>query len=128
MMMMDIKNYYLGTPLARYEYMCIPLKYFPRDIIEKYNLEAMVMDGWMDGWMCIHRNNKGNVCFARSGIISQSAVTNMIYTSWLFPCTSHSWYIVTQNTASGIFSHCGRLRREICGLGQHTSLAQCIAA
>jgi hypothetical protein len=29
MMMMDIKNYYLGTPLPRYEYMLLPLSIIP---------------------------------------------------------------------------------------------------
>jgi hypothetical protein len=29
MMMMDIKNYYLGTPLPRYEYMRMLLSRFP---------------------------------------------------------------------------------------------------
>jgi hypothetical protein len=35
MMMMDIKNYYLQTPLPRYEYMIIPFSIIPDDIITK---------------------------------------------------------------------------------------------
>jgi hypothetical protein len=35
MMMMDIKNYYLGTPMSRFEYMKMPLSGFPEDIIQK---------------------------------------------------------------------------------------------
>jgi hypothetical protein len=35
MMMMDIKNYYLGTPLPRYEYMRMLLSRFPEEIVEK---------------------------------------------------------------------------------------------
>jgi hypothetical protein len=38
MMMMDIKNYYLGTPLPRFEYMKMVLSRFPEEIIQKYNL------------------------------------------------------------------------------------------
>jgi hypothetical protein len=38
MNMMDIKNYFMNTPLPIYEYMRMPLKRFPLDIIEKYNL------------------------------------------------------------------------------------------
>jgi hypothetical protein len=34
MTMMDIKNYYLGTPL-------------PREIVNKYNLKALAIDGWV---------------------------------------------------------------------------------
>jgi hypothetical protein len=33
MMMMDIKNYYLGTPLPRFEYMKMLLSCFPEEII-----------------------------------------------------------------------------------------------
>jgi hypothetical protein len=47
MMMMDIKNYYLGTPLPRFEYMNIMLSRFPEEIIQKYNLNAIAVDGWV---------------------------------------------------------------------------------
>jgi hypothetical protein len=38
MMMMGIKNYYIGTPLPRFEYMKMLLSRFPEEIIQKYNL------------------------------------------------------------------------------------------
>jgi hypothetical protein len=47
MMMMDIKNYYLGTPLPRFEYMRMLLSRFPEEIVEKYNLGALAIDGWV---------------------------------------------------------------------------------
>jgi hypothetical protein len=47
MMMMDIKNYYLGTPLPRFEYMRMLLSRFPEEIIQKYNLKALAVDGWV---------------------------------------------------------------------------------
>jgi hypothetical protein len=47
MMMMDIKNYYLGTPLPRFEYMKMLLSRFPEEIIQKYNLNALAVDGWV---------------------------------------------------------------------------------
>jgi hypothetical protein len=47
MMMMDIKNYYLGTPLPRYEYMRLPLSIIPDEIITKYNLQAISVGGWV---------------------------------------------------------------------------------
>jgi hypothetical protein len=47
MMMMDIKNYYLGTPLPRYEYMRLPLSIIPDEITNKYNLQAISMGGWV---------------------------------------------------------------------------------
>jgi hypothetical protein len=47
MTMMDIKNYYLGTPLPRFEYMKMPLSRFPEEIVQKYNLDALSVDGWV---------------------------------------------------------------------------------
>ena len=34
-MTMDIKNYYYGTPMARYEYMRIPMDLIPDEIIKQ---------------------------------------------------------------------------------------------
>jgi hypothetical protein len=42
MMMMDIKNYYLGTPLPRFEYMKMLLSHFPEEIVQKYNLMMFI--------------------------------------------------------------------------------------
>jgi hypothetical protein len=47
MMMMDIKNYYLGTPLPRLEYMKMVLSHFPEEITQQYNLNALAVDGWV---------------------------------------------------------------------------------
>jgi hypothetical protein len=47
MMMMDIKNYYLGTPLPRFEYMKMLISRFPDEIIQKYNLNTLAVDGWV---------------------------------------------------------------------------------
>jgi hypothetical protein len=47
MMMMDINNYYLGTPVPRFEYMKMPLSRFPEEIVQKYNLNALAVDGWV---------------------------------------------------------------------------------
>jgi hypothetical protein len=34
------KNYYVGTPLSRFEYMKIFLSRIPEEIVDKYNLGA----------------------------------------------------------------------------------------
>jgi hypothetical protein len=47
MKIMDIKNYYLGTPLPRFECMTMLLSRFPEEIIQKYNLNALAIDGWI---------------------------------------------------------------------------------
>jgi hypothetical protein len=38
MIMMDIKNYYPGTPLPRYEYTRMLLSRFPEEIVDTYSL------------------------------------------------------------------------------------------
>jgi hypothetical protein len=47
MMMMDIKKNYLGTPLPTYEYMRLPISIFPDEIIKKYHLKSLAVDGWV---------------------------------------------------------------------------------
>jgi hypothetical protein len=47
MMMMDIKNYYFGTPLPRYEYTRLPLAIIPDEVIQKYNLTDKAVEGWV---------------------------------------------------------------------------------
>jgi hypothetical protein len=47
MMMMDIKNYYIGIPLPRFEYMKMLISLFPDEIIQRYNLNALAVDGWV---------------------------------------------------------------------------------
>jgi hypothetical protein len=47
MMMMDIKKYYLDTLLQRFEYMKMLLSRFPEEIIQKYNINALAVDGWV---------------------------------------------------------------------------------
>jgi hypothetical protein len=47
MMMMDIKNYYMDTHLPRYEYMRMLLSRFPEEIVNKYNLKELAVDGWV---------------------------------------------------------------------------------
>jgi hypothetical protein len=47
MMMMEINKYYLGTPLPRFEYMKMLFSRFPEEIVQKYNLNALAVDGWV---------------------------------------------------------------------------------
>jgi hypothetical protein len=41
-MMIDLKDFYLMTPMSRYEYFKMKLDLFPDDIIDEYNLKDMV--------------------------------------------------------------------------------------
>ena len=42
---LDLKNFFLNTPLARYEYMWIPIKSIPDDVVQHYNLLPLVHNG-----------------------------------------------------------------------------------
>jgi hypothetical protein len=44
-MCLDVKNFYLGTPMYSFEYMRISIKLTPQEIIEQYNLLPLVSYG-----------------------------------------------------------------------------------
>ena len=44
---MDVKNFYLGTPMERPEYMRLPFKIIPQEIVDKYNLTELEDNGWI---------------------------------------------------------------------------------
>ena len=46
-MCIDIKNFYLGTPLDRYEYMRIPLSIFPEHVAQQYQLREKEKNGFI---------------------------------------------------------------------------------
>ena len=39
---LDVKNYYLGTPMDNYKYMFLPINQIPQEIIDHYNLHNIV--------------------------------------------------------------------------------------
>jgi hypothetical protein len=41
-MTLDLKDFYLMTPMMRYKYFCMKLELFPQDIIDEYNLTSKV--------------------------------------------------------------------------------------
>jgi hypothetical protein len=43
----DLKDFYLGTPLDRYEYIRIPIKIIPQRIRELYNLDVLAVNGFV---------------------------------------------------------------------------------
>ena len=44
---LDLKDFYLGTPMERPEYMRLPMKLIPQEIIDKYNLTPLKEGGWV---------------------------------------------------------------------------------
>jgi hypothetical protein len=44
-LVIDIKNFFLNTPLGRFEYMVINLSSIPQETIDKYDLIELAQDG-----------------------------------------------------------------------------------
>ena len=42
---LNIKNFYLGTPMTTYKYMWIPVKHIPNENIDQYQLAGLVSNG-----------------------------------------------------------------------------------
>ena len=61
----DIKNMYLKTPLDQYEYMKMPLRLIPEDIIEHYGLHKKAVDGYV-----YTEFMKGMYGFPKAGILA----------------------------------------------------------
>jgi hypothetical protein len=74
-MMIDLKDFYLMTPMTKYEYFCMKLDLIPDDIIEEYKLRDII-------------DNNGNIfCKVRcgmyglpqAGIIAQELLKKRLY-------------------------------------------------
>ena len=65
-MTLDIKNFYLCTPLQRKEYVRMKLEDFPEDIIELYNLKTKAKNGAV--YVAVKRGMYG---LPQSGILAQ---------------------------------------------------------
>jgi hypothetical protein len=46
-MVLDVKNFYYGTPMECYEYMKLSIKLIPQEIIDQHNLLDMVVHGYI---------------------------------------------------------------------------------
>ena len=66
-MTLDIKNFYLNTPLSRYEYLRLRLDNFPEDVITQYKLKDIVT---RDGYVYIEVR-KGMYGLPQAGLLAQ---------------------------------------------------------
>ncbi len=65
--MLDVKDFYLNTPMARYEYMRLKLTNIPEEIIIEYNLREIATE---DGYVYC-KIQKGMYGLPQAGIIAQ---------------------------------------------------------
>jgi hypothetical protein len=80
MMIMDINTYYLGTPLPRFEYMKMLLSRFLEEIIQKYNLNALAVDGWV-----YIEIRKGMYGFKQAGLLSNQLLQTRLAPFGYYP-------------------------------------------
>jgi hypothetical protein len=46
-MCLDIANFYLNNPMDDFQYMKIPVKYIPQEVMDEYDLHSLVCDGYV---------------------------------------------------------------------------------
>jgi hypothetical protein len=102
MSMMDIKKHCLGTPLPRYEYMKIVLSGFPEDIVDKYNLGALALDGWV-----YIEIRKGMYGLKQADLLANQLLQYSFGTIWILPGAPHTGTLAAKNTANRFLPRCG---------------------
>jgi hypothetical protein len=108
MTMMDIKNYYLGTPLLRFEYMKMSLSRFSEEIVQKYNLN--------NG--CVYINiRKGMYGLKQAGLLSNQLLQTRLAPFGYYPAR-HS---------PGLWLH-KTLRGQVCGQATCRASQECLIA
>ena len=76
----DLKNFYLNTPMARFEYMKIPIDILPQEIIIEYGLDKLVHNGFI---YCEIR--KGMYGLPQAGIIANQLLEKRLATHGYHP-------------------------------------------
>jgi hypothetical protein len=101
-MMMDIKKYYLGTPLPRFEYMKMLISRFPDEIIQKYNLNALAVDGWV--YIEIRKCMYG---LKQAGLLANQLLQTCLAPFGYFPArhTPGLWLHRTRSISFTLFVH-----------------------
>ncbi|KAL7524797.1 hypothetical protein ACHAXR_000721, partial [Thalassiosira sp. AJA248-18] len=72
----DIKNFYLNTPMERYEYLKMKIDNFPDDVIDEYNLREKVTP---DGFLYVECR-KGIYGLPQAGILAQELLKKRLET------------------------------------------------
>lgn len=87
----DIKNFYLCTPLSRYEYVRMNLADFPDDVIEQYNLKAIANKAGM----VFVEIRKGMYGLPQAGLLAQELLEQRL--------NKHGYH--QSNRTPGLWTH-----------------------
>ncbi len=81
-LVIDMANFYLNTPLANYEYICLRLDIIPEETILAYNLRNIVDP---DGWVYI-KIRKGIYGLPQAGILANKLLEHRLSTRGYYQC------------------------------------------
>jgi hypothetical protein len=70
---MDLKNFYLNTPLHQLEYVRIKLSDIPQEFINKYKLNKVARDSWIYFEMC-----RGMYGLPQAGILANKLLRDRL--------------------------------------------------
>jgi hypothetical protein len=91
----DIKDFYPGTLMARYEYMRLPIALIPRAIVEEHNLTPSVHKGHI--YLEIQRDMYG---LPQAGILANQLLTKRLDPQGFYKCRHtpglwwHKWRLI----------------------------------
>jgi hypothetical protein len=93
----DLKDFYLETPMTRYEYMRLSISIIPEEIIQQYQLQAIASP---DGWVYIEIR-KGMYGLKQAGLLANQRLTKHLATYGYSPTprTPGLWRHHTRNIA-----------------------------
>ena len=77
---MDVKNFYLGTPMKRPEYMRMPIKLIPDEMVQEYDLLGLVTDGWV-----YIKITKGMYGLPQAGILANKQLKRRLAVAGYYP-------------------------------------------
>jgi hypothetical protein len=97
-LVIDINNFYLNTPLGRFEYMVINLASLPQETIEKYDLNELAQDGKI-----YIEIQKGMYGLPQAGIIANELLQRNLAKDGYRP-TTHTHGLWTHDTRPISFS------------------------
>jgi hypothetical protein len=110
-MCLDVKNFYLGTPLDTFEYMRIPIKLIPQEIIDQYKLLPLVSEGHI--YMEVQ---KGMYGLSQAGILANQLLARLL--------SIHCYH--QKKITPGLWQHVTRpLQFAICGRRSRPSSHRC---
>jgi hypothetical protein len=72
-MCLDVYNFHLGTPMDSFEYMHIPIKLIPQEIIVQYKLLPLISDGHV-----YIEAKKGMYGLPQSGILANQLLARLL--------------------------------------------------